>query len=227
MPSTFLASAVVTNRIERGLQHRRWGSRPQRGTCTHLMETTVLFTLSASATAAPPSGPRLLNARLREGVAVNYSCFRGGTKLNRAGCSAAGIKAVAGHALDTGNCAVDLERLGDRRAALGAEVVVLQAARACRPLLCYRGGNKSNRAEWPRGAVSSSVVCCPWHTFAVEFLQRARARHFHHLLTLSHVRRRAPRTPNSRCSGCPRVAESRQGFLSQAREDRGGAGTRT
>ena len=58
------------------------------------MVVTVLFILSASATTAPPSGPRPLSLRLHRvwcvGVTVNFSCYRRGNRAQGGGNRASG-----------------------------------------------------------------------------------------------------------------------------------------
>jgi hypothetical protein len=109
---------------------------------SHEMSVIVLLILSASAIAMPTLGPSSLSRRLRnEGVTKKEwsEC------CNRRGNKNANFKVVVAHAkqrqrrnrrasLDELDGLVDLERLGDRDATLGAELVVPQATK--------RGGNK-------------------------------------------------------------------------------------
>jgi hypothetical protein len=108
----------------------------------HSMSVIVVLILSASAIAMPPLGPSLFITRLRnEGLTKKERlecCYRRGNKN-------ANIKVEVTHAkqrqrsrigasLDVRDCLVDLERLGNRDATLGAEFVAAQAAK--------RGRNK-------------------------------------------------------------------------------------
>jgi hypothetical protein len=108
----------------------------------HLMVVIVLLILSASAIAMPPLGPSWLNSRLRnEGVTKkerSECCYRRGNKKCELQSGGNTCKTESttrrGASLDVRDRRVDLERLCDRDATLGAEIVAKQAAK--------RGGNK-------------------------------------------------------------------------------------
>jgi hypothetical protein len=83
------------------------------------MVVTVLLILSASAIAAPPSGPSSLPYRLRGMIGMRFVT----PSVTSEGAVTSELTRQGGNALDVDDGLVVLERLGDRRAALGAELV--------------------------------------------------------------------------------------------------------
>jgi hypothetical protein len=101
------------------------------------MLVIVVLILSASAIAMPRSGPRLFHRKLRNEGGNKKGMI--GMLLPQRGNKNANFKVEVTHhkqrqrrgrsaSLDIGDCLVDIERLGDRDATLGAEIVVPQAA---------------------------------------------------------------------------------------------------
>jgi hypothetical protein len=98
----------------------------------HPMLVIVLLILSASAIATPPSEPSSLDSNTNRGNDVEEEPQRGNKNTNfKVEVTHAKQKqrCRSGDSLDVGNRLVDLERLGDRDATLGAELVVIQTAK--------------------------------------------------------------------------------------------------
>jgi hypothetical protein len=104
---------------------------------SHPMFVIVVLILRASAIAIPPSEPRLLTVNLQNEWNNKIGMIG---MLLPAVTKNAKIKVEVTHAkqrqrrrrgasLDVGDRLVDLERLGDRDATLGAEIVPIQAAK--------------------------------------------------------------------------------------------------